>query len=621
MANTYLPGHSPEYAALERNIELDSINRFHKTNQGNIARLKSKNMGPQNGLCPTEEILSLTMLDPGALEEIGCEDDGLTAETQQGVDSCGNVVDIPTLGSNSSNRLCKDAWSGSFAVGKDSYRPTFHRKQIRYPMFCLDQAQTSTTEAKKVLQTIKMEGSKLATNMLNYNLYDEILKRQNGNTSISQEPIFSRDAGLPLGTFPHKPEGYLDHGFMKRVQEIVMREPSNHGKKFYVEASAHQVDRAIEWDQQRRGIERRSMDKLVDPFRVGETMEMYDGIVYVKKHMADYVGLVELPNGGCRFIRPFEYVHQAGNVYGTVARPNYALDQGDYIRQDGKILEKFEIANWYVEDAISFVPWYTKGDVPSSGEEKLKDQNYGSPVSFKPFWVAPHAIKDCDGNLVDNGRNQYQQMGLELRFGLYHRPDIIESGSVMIRPTTQTIELRPYIPSPDQVSRPDIKQISEDRESVLYADCNNVASGSSPTQAGGQELSEIPGATPPYPPNADTLPGTFVNGGSGVSIMAIEELDDQVCVTYIRADGSQGAAELTLTPTDGTAVAGTNFNGAVGTLSWADGETGPKTFCIPLIDADIAADVEFTVVATNTGGVGAIDAGADIVTVTVKPTP
>lgn len=55
-------------------------------------------------------------------------------------------------------------------------------------------------------------------------------------------------------------------------------------------------------------------------------------------------------------------------------------------------------------------------------------------------------------------------------------------------------------------------------------------------------------------------------------------------VTRDPADGSEGAVSVQYNTVDGTAIAGTNYDSASGTLTWADGETGPKSITIKVLD-------------------------------------
>jgi hypothetical protein len=56
-----------------------------------------------------------------------------------------------------------------------------------------------------------------------------------------------------------------------------------------------------------------------------------------------------------------------------------------------------------------------------------------------------------------------------------------------------------------------------------------------------------------------------------------------VTVTVNRVAGSSGIAIATYGTFDGSAVAGTDYAPAFGTLTWADGDSTPKTFTVPVV--------------------------------------
>jgi len=78
-------------------------------------------------------------------------------------------------------------------------------------------------------------------------------------------------------------------------------------------------------------------------------------------------------------------------------------------------------------------------------------------------------------------------------------------------------------------------------------------------------------------------------------------------VTVDRVGGSAGAIGVAYATTSNTAVAGTDFTGASGTLQWADGDTAPKTFSIAISNATpFAGNKSFTVSLSNPTGGGAV---------------
>jgi hypothetical protein len=64
---------------------------------------------------------------------------------------------------------------------------------------------------------------------------------------------------------------------------------------------------------------------------------------------------------------------------------------------------------------------------------------------------------------------------------------------------------------------------------------------------------------------------------------AAADSDGFVTITVDRVGGSLGPASVLYATGGGTAVPGTDYVSASGTLNWADGESGPKTFAVSLI--------------------------------------
>jgi len=56
-------------------------------------------------------------------------------------------------------------------------------------------------------------------------------------------------------------------------------------------------------------------------------------------------------------------------------------------------------------------------------------------------------------------------------------------------------------------------------------------------------------------------------------------------VSVNRANGSAGAVSIGYATSDGTAVAGSDYTAAAGSIDWADGDTASKTFSIPISTA------------------------------------
>ena len=587
-----------------------------------MSRLKKKSMGDRNGLCPIEEVYHLSTVDPGAIIRLGCEEQNNAPVTEKGFDCFGNQIDIETKGTSGASVHCGSQYGGSITMGVDSFKPEFYSFETRMPTVCVDAAMTSSSEVKKNLMAIRQAGPGLVHDDLEWLMWDLMVERGTGNTAIANEVNFSQDVGLTGGKFPYKPQGRANHEFFKSIQDRVMSFPDNQGKKFYVEGSELQIARAINDHQEDQGIERRSVEKIIDPYRLGEKMYHYDGITYVYKEHPDHVGCVELTDGSFKIVRPRRYVHQAGTEYGLVQRPNQQLyEKSCQIECDGAVLDKLEVMHWYVEDAIYFVPFMgRKGKVPTSGKEMIKDHVYATPASFKHFYVAPHAVQTPDG--CSNDRNQYQQMGMMTKFGLFHRPDLIQSGHVLVQPVERCITLRTGCNPEKDNTVPETRAGSFDHSGTVTGNtCGHGSCGDeclekgTPIQAQGSRFVETPdpnGAT--CPAKLDEVPGEIAFAPGTYRVSECGEGLISICLD--RLNGCLGQLQGTITSVDGTAVDGTNYTAipANTQLTWADGETGRKCIEIPILEEDPAITEDKTFdVCFEIGGVKTIQ------TVTIRP--
>jgi hypothetical protein len=75
-----------------------------------------------------------------------------------------------------------------------------------------------------------------------------------------------------------------------------------------------------------------------------------------------------------------------------------------------------------------------------------------------------------------------------------------------------------------------------------------------------------------------------------------------VTIAVVRSSGSSGAASVSYATSNGTALAGTNFTAASGTLSWSDGDAGSKTFMVTLSTTPFSGSKTFSVALSNASG-------------------
>jgi len=84
--------------------------------------------------------------------------------------------------------------------------------------------------------------------------------------------------------------------------------------------------------------------------------------------------------------------------------------------------------------------------------------------------------------------------------------------------------------------------------------------------------------------SAASTPGAIEFSSASYSVAAD---DGTVTVTLERVGGSSGAAVATYGTFDQSAVAGTDYTTTFGSVSWADGDDGPRSFTVPIAAAAV----------------------------------
>ncbi len=86
----------------------------------------------------------------------------------------------------------------------------------------------------------------------------------------------------------------------------------------------------------------------------------------------------------------------------------------------------------------------------------------------------------------------------------------------------------------------------------------------------------------------------------------VDEGHGSVEITVVRDGGDDGAVSVVYATADGTAQAASDYSLTSGTLSWADGDDGPRTFDVPIFDDTFGeSDETFDVTLSSpTGGAG-----------------
>jgi len=105
------------------------------------------------------------------------------------------------------------------------------------------------------------------------------------------------------------------------------------------------------------------------------------------------------------------------------------------------------------------------------------------------------------------------------------------------------------------------------------------------------------------PDDGELKPGSL--SFSNNSYTATEGTDAAVTITVIRTGGSDGAASVDYSTSNGSATQPGDYTETSGTLNWADGDDTEKTFDVPITDDSVSENAEaFTVTLANVIGAG-----------------
>ncbi len=116
----------------------------------------------------------------------------------------------------------------------------------------------------------------------------------------------------------------------------------------------------------------------------------------------------------------------------------------------------------------------------------------------------------------------------------------------------------------------------------------------------------------------------FTVGGSpgilqfGAATYSVGENGGSATITVMRTDGNTGAVGVTVSTSNGTATAPADYTAVTQTVSFASGDTAPKTVTIPIVN-DTAAEANETVnlaLSAPTGGATIASIPTAVLTIT-----
>ncbi|HVT59692.1 MAG TPA: Calx-beta domain-containing protein [Thermoanaerobaculia bacterium] len=99
--------------------------------------------------------------------------------------------------------------------------------------------------------------------------------------------------------------------------------------------------------------------------------------------------------------------------------------------------------------------------------------------------------------------------------------------------------------------------------------------------SGLQRAAGEPGLPGANPVQTASSPGSI---GFEITNYMSSEAATRALIVVLRSGGTSGMVSVHYATSDGTAVAGINYTPASGTLSWADGDSTPQAFSVPMID-------------------------------------
>lgn len=110
--------------------------------------------------------------------------------------------------------------------------------------------------------------------------------------------------------------------------------------------------------------------------------------------------------------------------------------------------------------------------------------------------------------------------------------------------------------------------------------------------------------------------GLLISGASPAGTLVFSEDNYRVdedagslVITVNRLGGKAGAVSVDYNTLEGTALEGLDYAGASGSLNWADGEDGPKTFLVTTVDDSTSESYEETLAITLSNPSGGITIG------------
>ena len=139
---------------------------------------------------------------------------------------------------------------------------------------------------------------------------------------------------------------------------------------------------------------------------------------------------------------------------------------------------------------------------------------------------------------------------------------------------------------------------------------------------GGLSLSAADTATVTIVSDDVAMPGTVQLQSASFSIAEDSPGKAMLTVNALRSGGSDGAASVQFTTSDGSAMAPGDYTSVSGTLNWADGESGNRGITLTVLaDGLFEPDETFNLSLSNASGASLGTPGAAVITIPANGTP
>lgn len=425
---------------------------------------------------------------------------------------------------------------------------------------------------------------------------------------------FSIGEGFPMSTavsyFPAVPTGGPSIGFLRKIETLLQAQgwakgantPMVNGRSsLQVRMSREAIEWAIVQRKKELGLINESTI-YADDKTFGKTV-MYEGIQFIEADVPTRGFLRQVGADAFEFVEIESVTIETAGGEGFWPVPNPEFYQS-HVTDGGARYRVLEIGHIIHPTAMER---QALGAIPSV-PGKTFTRNFNFEVNSIP-----------DYELADRGCNKDQfWFGYRLLHAyapLARNPELM-TAFIYLAPTNRYEITDPWQDIGMAASSPISQAELGDPRASTCVPCAGIAGDSAldPTDPTGSDL---------FPANGAGLI-RFQNLAYSVS-------EDGVALTIIveRVGGNVGAAGVTITLTEGTALSPENFDADTGTywtgsgptftraLSWADGEYGPKTAIVPIVSAGAGVNDQFTASIGTATGVGVIDTARNAATITI----